>query len=119
MSRRIAYADYLLSDHWKLTRQLALQRAGNRCQCGQCPLASFYPHELREWFPRSYSRLEVHHLTYERLGAEVDDDLLVLCGWCHSRLHGLPVASEPSPGPVPLSEVIAGLPPFRREEAEP
>jgi len=31
--------------------------------------------------------LEVHHVTYERLGAERDDDLRVLCAACHHGWH--------------------------------
>ena len=34
-------------------------------------------------------RLQVHHLTYERLGNERDEDLKVLCWACHEREHGL------------------------------
>jgi 5-methylcytosine-specific restriction endonuclease McrA len=31
--------------------------------------------------------IRVHHLTYERFGAELDSDLLVVCRSCHSRIH--------------------------------
>lgn len=31
----------------------------------------------------------VHHLTYERLGAELPTDVVVLCEWCHDLLHGI------------------------------
>jgi hypothetical protein len=116
MSRRVIYADYLLSDHWKFTRELALDRAGRRCQCGLCPFATFYRHELADRFPRAWTRLEVHHLSYERLGHEAPDDLLVLCGHCHAAAHGLPLPQDApgGPVPVPLREVMAGLPIFGR-----
>jgi predicted HNH restriction endonuclease len=115
MSRRLPYADYLQSEHWRTTRKQALERAGHRCQCGMCPLASLYPHEIAENFPRSVSRLEVHHLTYERLGAEAPEDLLVLCGLCHRVVHGVAGAVDAfeDPGPIPLREVIARLGPFQ------
>ncbi len=32
-------------------------------------------------------RVELHHLTYERLGNELDSDLLPLCRKCHGLLH--------------------------------
>ncbi len=68
---------YLRSDHWRAARKVAIQRAGYRCQrCG------------------ATGRLDAHHLTYQRLGAEDDQDLEVLCRPCHDgvasrmrRLH--------------------------------
>jgi len=30
---------------------------------------------------------EVHHLTYDRLYAELPDDLIGLCPGCHRRAH--------------------------------
>jgi hypothetical protein len=71
--RQLPYPQYLLSRHWKITRQRALLRAGR--QCHRC--CSSY-------------RLEVHHLTYENLGRELEDDLVVLCANCHADAHGLP-----------------------------
>lgn len=65
------YAAYLASDRWAVTRLGALHRAGWRCRCG------------------SRSCLQVHHLTYARVGAELPDDLVVLCRNCHQRVHGI------------------------------
>jgi hypothetical protein len=31
--------------------------------------------------------ITLHHMSYERLGAEHDDDLLALCRPCHDRVH--------------------------------
>ena len=33
------------------------------------------------------SSLQVHHLTYARLGREIDEDLVVLCRMCHANEH--------------------------------
>src|SRR6185369_3222371 len=33
-------------------------------------------------------RLEVHHLTYERLGEEKFSDVILLCHVCHKSVHG-------------------------------
>jgi hypothetical protein len=61
---------YLRSDHWRQMRQLALRDAEDRCAV--C---------------NSSHQLDVHHRTYERLGAERLTDLLVLCRKCHQVFH--------------------------------
>lgn len=65
------YAAYLHSAHWKKTRHEALQRAAYKCQ------ACSTKEEI----------LDVHHNSYERLGAEEAQDLIVLCRTCHGRVH--------------------------------
>ena len=67
------YAAYLRSDAWKAAAAAALDRAGHRCAVCNAD----------RWF----SRLDVHHRTYERLGAERPEDLVVLCRHCHSLFH--------------------------------
>ena len=64
------YLAYLKSPEWRKQRNRALTRAGFRC--GRC---------------NSKRLLQVHHLTYERLGAEWDQDLEVLCETCHQGAH--------------------------------
>lgn len=62
--------EYLHSKHWRKTRNKALVKANFRCeQCG------------------SNQRLQVHHLTYKRLGNEAQGDLKVLCSNCHRYIH--------------------------------
>ena len=61
---------YLRSKHWRSIRARALKRDSRRCQT--C---------------RRTRRLEVHHLTYERLGEERLEDLVTLCQRCHSTAH--------------------------------
>jgi hypothetical protein len=69
--RAMPYDEYLQSEEWRHRRRWILHRAESRCeQCGS----------RRE-------PLHVHHLTYERLGDEHDDDLLVLCARCHLDIH--------------------------------
>lgn len=64
---------YLLSAEWYNLRTLVFERDGYRCQlCG------------------STNRLECHHITYKRLGAEWLTDLTTLCGGpdgCHNKIH--------------------------------
>lgn len=65
------YRQHMASPAWRTTRKAAIARAGRRCQrCGATDLGV---------------RLEVHHTTYERLGRERPEDLLVLCPPCHGR----------------------------------
>lgn len=65
------YGNYLGDDLWKQRRKRALFRAGYRCaRCG------------------ATRNLDVHHLTYARIGAEDEDDLVVLCRRCHAAEHG-------------------------------
>lgn len=64
------YLAYLQSPEWRSRRNTALRDAGFRCQ--QCA---------------SKRELQVHHKTYERLGAELLEDLEVLCAGCHEKHH--------------------------------
>lgn len=64
------YATYLQSAGWRRRRDEALKAAGWTCQrCG------------------ARKGLQVHHLTYERIGAELPEDLQVLCRSCHEGEH--------------------------------
>jgi hypothetical protein len=38
--------------------------------------------------------LQVHHLSYERLGHERDEDLVVVCELCHRAIHGMVGTSD-------------------------
>ena len=64
------YDEYINSVEWEEKRQLRLRMDGFRChKCG------------------SAINLQVHHITYERLGNELMGDLITLCRNCHKRLH--------------------------------
>jgi 5-methylcytosine-specific restriction endonuclease McrA len=70
------YPEYLQSEHWRQTRRRALERAAFHCRiCGNGS--------------RRNQPLNVHHLTYERLGQEADSDLIALCRTCHQTTHGI------------------------------
>lgn len=67
------YARYLRSPHWLNLAAECKRRAGYKCaRCG------------------SRYRLHVHHLTYERVGAELLSDIECRCRKCHRAGHGLP-----------------------------
>jgi 5-methylcytosine-specific restriction endonuclease McrA len=61
------YVDYILSPAWRAMRNWRLAEDKFTCRgCGR-------KHEL-----------QVHHLSYERLGHEDIDDLITLCVRCHN-----------------------------------
>jgi 5-methylcytosine-specific restriction endonuclease McrA len=66
----IEYRDYLTSEEWAQRRAFMLKRADYRCQDCNSP-----------------ESLQLHHLTYERIGRERITDLLVLCSDCHTAYH--------------------------------
>ena len=64
------YQTYLLTDHWQAVRERTLRRDRYRCRkCG------------------ARTRLEVHHVNYDRIGKENPTDLLTLCYKCHRKEH--------------------------------
>jgi len=65
----VVYKRYILSDTWKRKSRAAKYRVGYRCQV--CNRSS------------DEDILDTHHRTYERLGYELDEDLIVLCRRCH------------------------------------
>ena len=66
------YEAYLQSTAWKLRRAGILRRAAGTCEC--C---------------KHYAPNEVHHVTYARIGHELDTDLMAVCSFCHALLHQL------------------------------
>lgn len=68
--RSIGYDAYLRTEAWTRKRDIAIERAGRRCQVCNAP-----------------NDLEVHHRTYERVTHEADGDLTVLCARCHRFFH--------------------------------
>lgn len=79
------YAEYIRSPAWAEMREARLKFDGRRCV------------DCRE--DGTASRLEVHHLTYDRLGHERIEDLVTLCNCCHSREHDHPPMVGPVAGP--------------------
>lgn len=68
--RRLLYISYLESHAWNVIRTRRLETDNFKCQiCG------------------NKFNLQVHHLTYARLGCENLEDLQTLCDEHHSRAH--------------------------------
>lgn len=81
--RSLPYRDYLNSAWWKERRELyketvKQQNGKNVLFCEICRRHSFGVATV-PW--------HVHHLNYEHLGAETDDDLLLVCSPCHNLIH--------------------------------
>jgi hypothetical protein len=68
------YGAYLQSEHWKLFRLSVIAKRGSRCEV------------CSTWL----NRPQLHHLNYERLGLELETDVVVACDDCHRGYHGLP-----------------------------
>ena len=67
------YHEYLKSGEWKYIRTEKLKQANFKCDgCNE-----------------TKGSMEVHHLTYERVGMELFTDLAVYCHDCHQIAHGL------------------------------
>jgi 5-methylcytosine-specific restriction endonuclease McrA len=63
------YTRYIRSPRWHRRRDAIIESRGVCENCG------------------SRERLQVHHLTYSRLGHEADADLVLLCRQCHGDRH--------------------------------
>ncbi len=70
MSPFVDYTKHINSDRWARRRLRAIDEVGGVCQvCG------------------STDRIQVHHLSYDNLGNEKPEDLLVVCRECHRKVH--------------------------------
>lgn len=67
---KVNYYEYIASKEWQRKRLARIKLDGYKCHiCG------------------SSRNLNVHHLTYERLGHEDMEDLMTLCRSCHEKVH--------------------------------
>lgn len=64
------YSEYLETTEWKSLRNKVLRRAGGRCE--GC---------------MDQEAVQVHHLTYKHVGAELLFELVAVCEDCHKRVH--------------------------------
>lgn len=72
MSARPGYQEYMNSPAWTAKRQQRLDLDGYKCRTCGCTF------DVRP--------LQVHHVTYERLGHEDLGDLITLCSTCHEAI---------------------------------
>lgn len=70
------YQKYLSSKHWKSRREEVIERTSTtKCGDKRCHVCL------------KAGKLQIHHLSYERLNGEEDKDLVALCGSCHRIFH--------------------------------
>lgn len=69
--KRVAdYHKYLKSDHWEELKKLVFEWRGRKCQLCM-----------------GSRNLQVHHMTYKRVGKEDPRDVLIVCDSCHKFIH--------------------------------
>jgi len=104
--RAMPFAEYLETPEWLHRRAVALERAGDRCVIDE----------------RHRTHLDVHHCNRERLGAEEDVDLVVLCRSCrvlYHRAYGIARHDEPAAGAQAPAAVEPERAPRRLRRAHP
>ena len=78
MSKQNFYRHYIASEKWRHSpaRLTELEESRNRCRlCFRKGTAA--------------APLEVHHASYDRLGAEALGDLVALCHECHDKVTSI------------------------------
>jgi hypothetical protein len=64
---------YLNSEHWEAFRRLYFAKNKPKV-CDFC---------------KANKKLDLHHVTYERIGRERLDDVVAICRSCHDEIHAL------------------------------
>lgn len=78
--RLASYSDYLASEHWRQFRAEYYHSA--TCQNIKARFG-----EYRCEFCFTCGPLNLHHMTYERLGKELPSDVVLVCSSCHLAIH--------------------------------
>jgi hypothetical protein len=73
----IEYDEYMHSEAWAERKRRLFEKRGYSCE--MC---------------YNGRPLEVHHKNYDRLGRELDDDLLIVCVDCHKKADRMRVEWE-------------------------
>ena len=76
----VNFKDYFFTEHWRKIRtqykSFSMKTNKNK-KCEKCGC------EIK-------NKITLHHLTYENIGNERDDELMYLCFDCHGEVHGKP-----------------------------
>jgi hypothetical protein len=81
------YSDYRRSVWWNDRRLRYRTRVADGYHGYLYCEACSWPERWLEDGAELSMRFHVHHLTYERIGCELDDDLLLVCSPCHNAIH--------------------------------
>jgi hypothetical protein len=88
------YEKYFDFPHWQEFRKQVLEIQKKKLGYNCCEKCSASPQAVtRE------TALHVHHLTYERLGEELLEDVAIICRSCHEKEHGRDIESRQKPDP--------------------
>lgn len=68
---KMFYGKYIHSKQWKVLKECVLEERGNFCEC--CD--------------KETDRLDLHHITYDHVGYESREEVLLLCRDCHKDIH--------------------------------
>jgi 5-methylcytosine-specific restriction endonuclease McrA len=85
---RDGYDKYLAGPHWQALRRRKLEQQKSELGHNCCEECGAQPAITRE------TALSVHHLTYERLGEELLEDLSIICRHCHDKEHGRNIENQ-------------------------
>ena len=89
--KNMPYKLYLLTRHWQHFRKEALKFYQNKCQtCGKVTV------------------LDVHHRSYDNIGEETFNDVIVLCHECHGKFHGIDSTKQMIAGLSKQFELMEG-----------
>ena len=75
--RKMPYKEYIVSDIWKVRREVMIESQSNKCEI--C---------------NSTENLSVHHNNYNTRGEEKDTDLIVVCWPCHKEFHKVNIVAR-------------------------
>lgn len=79
---KTTYKRYLRTQNWQKLRFEVLKRSGGKCErCG------FQPYKR--------GGLQIHHLSYDRVGHESLEDLIAICPRCHMEIHKITGKRKP------------------------
>lgn len=73
------YQRYLHSPEWAAKKAAVIARAGGQCE------TELTAHGALAGYRCHRKGLQVHHLTYVRVGKEDLEDLMLVCACCHER----------------------------------
>ncbi len=93
---KLKYREYLKSKEWVELKIDLLQL--RLCKCEKCKIK----------LPAN--KLQIHHKTYERLYNELASDLLILCGSCHKKEHGIKNKTKRKPNKEKILRVKSKKP---------
>jgi ribosomal protein L40E len=83
------YDKYFELQHWQEFRKQVIEVQKKNFGYNCCEKCGASPQKVtRE------TALHVHHLTYERLGEELFEDVIIICRRCHEKEHGHDAESQ-------------------------